>query len=207
MEKYVLIACEESQVECLAFRNAGFIAFSCDLQTCSGGHPEYHIVGDVVPLLNGFCSFHTQDNKLHTINRNWDLIIGHPPCTFLTKSSATRMFPGGVLSESRLKKAMDGKKFFLTILNADCKHIAVENPTPLRVVQLPPYSFACNPHEFGEDFSKRTCFWTKNLPPLMPTLLCSTWRSFVLTSGTGKGRSKSFKSIANAMVEQWGCLI
>lgn len=206
-QKFVLIACEESQVECIAFRNAGFAAFSCDLQSCSGGHPEWHIKCDVTMLLNGYCAFRTQDNKEHAIYQNWDLIIAHPPCTYLAKSSSIHMFPGGVLSDTRFEKAMKAKMFFLTILHANCKYIAIENPTPLRVVDLPPYSFACNPHEFGEEYSKRTCFWVKNLPPLMPTLLCSSWRSFVLTKSTGKGRSKSFKTIANAMVEQWGCCI
>ena len=89
----VLIACEESQRVCTAFRERGHRAFSCDIQECSGGHPEWHICGDVLPLINGRCKFETMDGKTHEISDKWDLIIAHPPCTYLSNAGACRLYP------------------------------------------------------------------------------------------------------------------
>lgn len=203
----VLIACEESQVICKAFRNYGHTAFSADLQKCSGGHPEWHIVGDCTKILNGNCQFVTQAGQVVTKNNEWDLIIAHPPCTYMTAVSAPSMFPGRKLNVERLKKALEAKRFFEVCLNAKCKYIAVENPRPLKIVKLPKQSCVVNPYEFGENWSKRTYLWLKNLPPLIPTLYVDKHVSWHELHRTAKMRSKSFAGIARAMVEQWSAFI
>lgn len=134
----ILVACEESQTVCKAFRALGHRAFSCDLQDCSGGHPEWHVNGDCLPLLNGDCEFTTCDGTAHRQQGEWDLLVCHPPCTYMTGAGARWLYPNHVLNEERLALAMDGKRFFLQCLNAKCKHIAVENPRPMKVVELPP---------------------------------------------------------------------
>ena len=216
----VLIACEESQEVCKAFRAKGHRAFSCDLQECSGGHPEWHIQGDALQLINGNCEFQTADTHTHTQRGRWDLIIAHPPCTYLTCAGAVRMRVNGELQTERFAKAMEARDFFLAFLNADCDHVAVENPTPMKIVQLPPYSQAIQPYEYGHPYSKRTCLWLKGLPPLMATEIVpdhvpyvnggskdahGNYRRF---QGRGerdqKTRSKTFSGIAKAMAEQWG---
>lgn len=119
----VLVACEESQEVCKAFRAKGHEAYSCDLQECSGGHPEWHCCDDVLPLLNGSCSFHTMDGRQHCIQGKWDMIIAFPPCTHLAVSGAAHFE----------KKRADGRQreaieFFGKLLSADCEKVAVENP-------------------------------------------------------------------------------
>jgi hypothetical protein len=216
----VLVACEESQTVCKAFREKGHIAFSCDLQECSGGHPEWHINGDCLSLLDGDCEFVTQDGTKHTQVGEWDLIIAHPPCTYMSKAGARWMYPtAGNISEERLKLAMEAKEFFFKMLNAKCKRIAVENPVPLKVVGLPEPTCSVQPYEHGEPFSKKTCLWLKNLPPITPTNIVSNYKPY-LPSNTGgakrgqkhsrgvaknaKEASKTFKGVAQAMCEQWG---
>jgi hypothetical protein len=216
----VLVACEESQTVCKAFREKGHIAFSCDLQECSGGHPEWHINGDCLSLLDGDCEFITQDGTKHTQIGEWDLIIAHPPCTYMSKAGARWMYPtAGNISEERLKLAMEAKEFFFKMLNAKCKRIAVENPVPLKVVGLPEPTCSVQPYEHGEPFSKKTCLWLKNLPPITPTNIVSNYKPY-LPSNTGgakrgqkhsrgvaknaKEASKTFKGVAQAMCEQWG---
>lgn len=120
----VLIACEESQTSCIAWREAGHEAYSCDIQPCSGGHPEWHIQDDVLPLLNGFCSFVCQDGSSHSVESRWDIIIAHPPCTFLTKAGACNI----PRDPSRIVKGFQAVDFFQKILHADCSRICVENP-------------------------------------------------------------------------------
>lgn len=202
---YVLVACEESQEVCKAFRKKGHVAFSCDVQNCSGGHPEWHILGDVIPYLNGFCSFETESGSSFCLGCEWDLIIGFPPCTYFTKSGAQLMFPNGVLSEERLKAAQPYKELFFAIYNAQCSKIAIENPIPMKVIGLPPYSMRFNWTEFGVEYSKRTCLWLKNLPPLMPTCFyydCP--KSWVYSSSSSKTRSKTHPVVADQMALQWG---
>ena len=128
----VLIACEESQTVCKAFRELGHEAYSCDIQECSGNRPEWHIKGDCVPLLGGHCSFETMDGTKHEITDKWDLIIAHPPCTYISNVGARFLYPGGkgVLNEQRLKKGIEATHFFLRFLYADCERIAIENPIP-----------------------------------------------------------------------------
>lgn len=216
----VLVACEESQTVCKAFREKGHVAFSCDLQECSGGYPEWHINGDCLSLLDGDCEFVTQDGTKHTQVGEWDLIIAHPPCTYMSKAGARWMYPtAGNISEERLKLAMEAKDFFFKMLNAKCKRIAVENPVPLKVVGLPEPTCSVQPYEHGEPFSKKTCLWLKNLPPITPTNIVSNYKPY-LPSNTGgakrgqkhsrgvaknaKEASKTFKGVAQAMCEQWG---
>ena len=151
-EMKVLVACEESQRVCIEFRKLGHEAYSCDIQDCSGGHPEWHIKDDTLKYLEG-----------------WDLIIAHPPCTYLTNCGAPSLFKGGKMNEERYKKGLEAKKFFLKLLNAPCEKICVENPTPLRIFELPPHSQVIQPYFFGDPFQKRTLLWLKNLPLLIPT--------------------------------------
>ena len=155
----VLVACEESQAVCIAFRSLGHEAFSCDLQECSGGHPEWHIVGDVIPLINGNCSFNTVDGVNHVIDGKWDLLIAHPPCTYLSNAGAARLFKKidgkSYADVERLFKGLKAKDFFLAFLSADCPHIAIENPIPTRIYMLPDYSQIIQPYEYGHPYSKK----------------------------------------------------
>ena len=165
----VLVACEESQRVCNAFRKLGHEAYSCDIIECSGGHPEWHILGDALKVINGNCDFITQDEEKHTIIGKWDLLIAHPPCTYLTNASAVRMRVKGEIVPERYAKAMEAKEFFMRFINADCDRICVENPVPLKIVDLPPYTQIIQPWQFGHPYSKRTCLWLKGLPKLEPT--------------------------------------
>lgn len=220
----VLIACEESQAVCKAFRERGHNAFSCDLKPCTGGHPEWHIQGDVLKLIDGDCIFTTSDGVDRYISWNWDLIIAHPPCTYMSKAGARWMYPtAGNISQERLAKAMEAKEFFLKMLNADCDRIAIENPRPLKVVELPKPSQVIQPYQFGHPYSKATCLWLKGLPPLEPTEVLTEYKPYCPsnTGGVTRGqsynkggairaaddcvnRSKTFDGIAKAMAEQWG---
>lgn len=220
----VLIACEESQEVCKAFRERGHRAFSCDLQECSGGHPEWHICGDVLPLLNGDCWFTTSDLHTHTQDGRWDLIVAHPPCTYLSNAGAARLYKvidgKTYILRDRFELGMDGKEFFMKMLNADCDRIAVENPTPSGVYRLPHPTQVIQPYEYGHPYSKRTCLWLKGLPNLTPTNIVEPVCSWV-SGGSKKPdgsprqnkgetfrdsltKSKTFSGIAKAMAEQWG---
>jgi len=216
----ILIACEESQVVCKAFREKGHNAFSCDIQECSGGHPEWHIMQDVLPVLNGNCEFQTMDGKTHKVSGKWDLIIGHPPCTYMSKAGARWMFPkAGEVCQERLELAMKAKEFFFAILDADCDRICVENPRPLKIVGLPIPTQVIQPYQFGHPYSKATCLWLKNLKPLQPTNILKEYKPF-LPSNTGafsrggggsrgvahdaKTASRTFDGVGVAMAEQWG---
>lgn len=200
----VLIACEESQVVCKAFRKLGHNAFSCDILPSNGGHPEWHI----------------QDDVLNHLDKGWDLMIAHPPCTYISKAGARFMFPkAGVVCEKRLKKGVLAKEFFMKLYNANIPMICVENPTPLKIIGLPKESQVIQPYEFGHPYSKRTLLWLKNLPKLKPTNILKDFVPF-LPSNTGglargkggsrgvvnnsKDASKTFKGIGKAMAEQWG---
>lgn len=167
----VLIACEESQVVCKAFRAAGYNAFSCDIQDCSGGHPEWHIKGDVsaylnpniaygdpyfnVPFESGI-QFYTVNGDYHFIDTKWDLIIAHPPCTYLSRVSAPRLYVSpGVIDPERYKEVEKASDFFFKCLNADCEHIAVENPVPMKICNLPKPSCMIQPYHFGDRYTKK----------------------------------------------------
>ena len=215
----ILIACEESQTICMAFRQLGHRAFSCDIQKCSGGHPEWHINDDCLKYLDGHCSFHTLDGTSHYQTSEWDLIIAHPPCTYLSKAGARWMYPkAGIISQERFKLGLEAKNFFNKCRDANCKHIAVENPRPLRVLDLPKPTQIIQPYQFGEPYSKATCLWLKGLPSLKPTEILDDYQPFLPSNITGAKRgqkwsrgiahnaktaSKTFKGIAEAIAQQW----
>lgn len=175
----VLVACEESQRVCTAFRELGHEAYSCDIQECSGGHPEWHILGDVLPLINGNCEFAAMDGVQHKIDGKWDLLIAHPPCTYLTAAStrhlSLRCTPAEKVTE-RLWKLAESAVFFMQFALADCERICVENPLGFmsRLWRKPdqtvhPYYFAETKEDIENYQKKRTCFWLKGLKPLKRT--------------------------------------
>lgn len=216
----VLIACEESQRVCMAFREKGHEAYSADIQEPSGGHPEWHILGDVLPLINGDCEFKTMDGKEHQIEREWDLLVAHPPCTYLSNAGAARLYPKkGIIDKERFSKGLQAKEFFMKFINANCEKICVENPIPTRVFELPKYTQIIQPYEYGHPYSKKTCLWLKGLKPLQPTNVVEPICSWVSggskkTNGEkrencgmkfrdSKTKSKTFEGIAKAMAAQW----
>ena len=200
----ILVACEESQAVTIELRRLGHEAYSCDIQDCSGGHPEWHIKGDALELLK----------------MKWDMIIAHPPCTYLTAASAVRLMPKGIIDADRLAKGMQAAEFFMAFYNADCPRIAIENPTPIKLFDLPNYTQKIEPFYFGDPWRKRTCLWLKGLPPLIPTDVvepqglwvgstsgrrdASVYSRYKLRSKRSqKERAKTFPGIARAMAEQW----
>lgn len=215
----ILIACEESQTVCKAMRERGHEAYSADIQEPSGGHPEWHILGDVLPLINGNCEFHTMDGVIHNIDGKWDMLIAHPPCTYLSAMGGCRLFDKNhnIKDKQREKKLWEAVAFFNEFLNADCKKIAVENPAPLKYCKLPKYTQIIEPYFFGDPWKKRTCLWLKGLPPLQKTNCIKPTSCWVETNGrtcrtklrgakgatSAKMRSKTFLGIARAMAEQW----
>ena len=240
----VLVACEESQTVCKAFRELGHEAYSCDIQEPSGGHPEWHILGDVLKIINpieitdvakqDMCSgieFYTMDGRYHFIER-WDMIIAHPPCTYLTVTG-NRWFnveKYGEKAIQRQKNREEAIKFFMAFANADCPGIAIENPVgvmsthfrkPDQIIQ--PWQFALTEEEKTE---KSTCLWLNGLNPLVPRTVDKPelpYREWTTPNGKNKRQtlwyyktrclphserakaaSKTFPGIAKAMAEQWG---
>ena len=226
----VLVACEESQAVCIEGRKLGHEVYSCDILECSGGHPEWHIQGDVIPLLNGNCAFKTMGGIEHSIDGEWDLIIAFPPCTHLAVSGAAWFD----------KKRADGRQregieFFCQFFNADCDRIAIENPVGIisgdyiqkyfpdiaRKYGLPiKPTQKIHPWQFGDSFEKTTCLWLIGLQPLTPTNIVDRGEFITHKSGKvkpkwfadafklppeerAKVRSKTFPGIAKAMAEQW----
>lgn len=219
----VLIACEESQRVCIEMRKLGHRAFSCDILECSGGHPEWHIQGDVLPLLNGDCTFQTMDGHTHTQRGRWDLIVAFPPCTYISNAGACRLYPHkGQLDMERYAKGLKGKAFFMAFWwygFFKCGRIAIENPVSSTVFEMPKHSQEIQPYQFGHPVTKKTRLWLFGLPDLKPTetvkpeapyLPAGTSRKDTAKYGrafrTGKDavqRSKTFQGIARAMAEQW----
>lgn len=215
----ILIACEESQVVCTAFRERGHNAFSCDLQECSGGHPEWHIMGDCVPFLNGNCVFTTMDGKSHKQVGNWDLIIAHPPCTDLAVSGAKHF--ARKRADGSQQKSID---FFMLFTNINCDKVAIENPIGIMSTIYRKPDQIIQPYFFGDPHRKSTCLWLKGLPPLestnvvepqLNTYTCKSGKKVTFdvlyckgTHGISRAklRSKTFPGIAIAMADQWGCL-
>lgn len=218
----VLVACEESQRVCIAFREKGHEAYSCDIQECSGEHPEWHILGDVLPILNGNTKFITQDGRPHYISGKWDMIIAHPPCTRLCSSGQRWLYFGS--EEYRIKKIKEQKKaidFFMRFVNADCDKIAVENPIGIMSTHYRRPDQIYNPYDFeGETECKKTCLWLKGLPLLKSTQNLGKeqrtqgiWKAHFdgktyawNNPETAKLRSKTPWGVARAMAEQWGNL-
>lgn len=221
----VLLACEESQKVCIEFRKLGHEAYSCDIIECSGGHPEWHIQQDVLPLLNGSCTFHTVDGIEHNIDGRWDLIIAFPPCTYLT-TTGNRWFNVEKYGEKALKRIADredAKKFFMSFVNADCDRIAIENPVGIMSTTYRKPNQIIQPYMFGDPYEKRTCLWLKGLPKLQPTNVVEPEPRVRYASGKtmpgwyanawklpkeerAKLRSTTFDGVARAMAEQWGRL-
>lgn len=215
----VLIACEESQRVCKAFRDKGHNAFSCDVIDASGGFPEWHIKQDVTPLLNGNCSFTTCDGVEHSINGKWDMIIAHPPCTYLTIAGACNI----PKHPERIDLGFEAAKFLKKILEADCEKICVENPIPMKRFELPKYNQIIRAYQIGENHCKAYCLWLKGLKPLTVDTKAEKPRAEYewIHSATGrkktgskwyncggknhsKYRSKTPEGLALAMAEQWG---
>ena len=193
----VLIACEFSGIVRTAFRKRGFDAWSCDLLPAEDSS-DYHIQGDVRDILNN----------------GWDIMIAHPPCTYLANSGVRWLYnQDGTRNKERWKKLEEAATFFLALLNAPIYHIAVENPIPHKyAVKLigRKYDQIIQPYQFGEPYSKATCFWLKNLPKLQPTNVIpkdqvkqQVWRE-PPSPVRWKNRSRTYKGIAEAMAEQWG---
>lgn len=201
----ILIACEESQRECIAFRNRGFNAYSCDIQRCKH-YPEFHICGDVTPFLDGISHFQTQDGKRHVLKK-WHVIIAHPPCTYLCKMSSVWMVQHGILNEERYKKMLMAREFFFRCLEAKAQFVAVENPRPMARAQLPRPNAQVSPHNFGNKYSKATYYWLRNLPPLMYGVQLANHPKSFCNSSRGKYRSRTFPEVAEAIATQWGDFI
>lgn len=224
----VLIACEESQTVCKAFRKRGHRAFSCDILDCSGGHPEWHIQSDVLQVLNGNCTFTTADTHTHTQRGQWDLIVAHPPCTYLTVTG-NRWFNTEIYGDKaiqRMKDREDAVQFFMRFVNADCDRIAIENPVGSMSTYYRKPDQVIHPYQFGDPVRKATCLWLKNLPVLVPTNIVEPdvvhGDGFSMSGvayyardengkilawndpRTARIRSKTYQGIANAIADQWG---
>lgn len=214
----VLIACEESQAVCIAFRARGHEAYSCDVQEPSGGHPEWHILGDALIAIEGG-RVTTMDGVTHDVGK-WDLLIAHPPCTYLSNAGARHLWKNHQLQDGRFRNGLKAKDFFLKFWLADIPKICVENPVPSKVFELPQYTQTIQPYQLGHPYTKRTCLWLKNLPSLEPTNVVdvvSMWcpsgsyshkhekkHKGMFTTDRAKNRAKTFPGIAKAMAAQWG---
>ena len=167
----ILIACEESQRITIEMRQLGHECYSCDIDEPSGGHPEWHILGDAIPYINGNCTFTTMDGIQHSIVGTWDLLVAHPPCTYLTVSG-NRWFnveKYGDKALERMRLREEAVDFFMQFINADCAHICVENPIGYMNTHYRKPDQIIQPFWFGDPERKTTCLWLKGLPPLKPT--------------------------------------
>lgn len=206
----ILVACEESQRVCKAFRDKGHEAYSCDIVHCSGGCPQWHIWNDVTPILNGG-TFRTCDGQSHTVDK-WEMIIAFPPCTYLSKAGSSNLYRGGEVNEERLALGYKAAEFFMKIYNADCPRICIENPVPIKRFNLPPPTQVVEPYYFGVPVSKTTYLWLKGLSFLCPTnevepqYTFNTYPQFKNSFGKyrQKNRSKTFEEVAAAMALSWG---
>ena len=218
-----MVACEESQAVTKEFRRLGHEAYSCDIIECSGEHPEWHIMQDVLPLLNGYCHFKTCDGAEHYIDTKWDMILTFPPCTYLTVTG-NRWFNierYGEKAIQRQRQREEAIEFFMAFVNADCERIAIENPIGVMSTEYRKPNQIIHPYMFGNPERKSTCLWLKGLPELKPTEIVepniirykngkgtdSPWHMETMSlppSERAKMRSKTFPGIAKAMAEQWG---
>lgn len=217
----VLVACEESQRVCIAFRERGHEAYSCDLEDCSGGNPEWHIKGDALLAIRGG-QVVTMDDATHDVGC-WDLIIAHPPCTYLTVTG-NRWFDVDRYGEKAIQRANDREKaveFFMAFVNAHCDRICIENPVGVMSTKWRKPDQIIQPWMFGDSAEKKTCLWLKGLQPFVCTDVVSPPERKKFKSGKtmpawyadafrlpkedrARLRSKTFPGIAKAMAEQWG---
>lgn len=234
--KNVLIACEESQTVCIEFRKLGINAFSCDIIECSGGHPEWHFKQDVLEVIKNKGGT-LQNGEEYFIEGKWDLMIAHPPCTYLAVSGARWFYDPADKDlpmeqrrphprfPTRRQDQKDGIKFFLALATADIDKIAVENPVGVMTKHFRKPDQIVQPYMFGDPARKTTCLWLKNLPPLKETNVVDCgemvkfssgksmpkWYSDALKAKTAaerrKIRSKTFEGFAKAMAEQWSKVI
>lgn len=217
----VLVACEESQEVCKAFRTKGHEAYSCDIQEPSGGHPEWHILGDALKAVDGG-QIVTMDGVAHEVGK-WDLLIAHPPCTYLS-NTGNRWFDVGKYGEKarrRIKRREEAADFFMSFVNANVESVAVENPIGYMSTHYKKPTQIIQPYLFGDPERKSTCLWLRGLTPLTPTNIVepeiiyykngkgsdSRWHIDTIRlppAERSKARSKTFPGIAKAMAEQWG---
>lgn len=218
----ILIACEKWQRVCTEMRRLGHEAYSCDIEPCSGGHPEWHIQQDCIPLLNGRCEFDTCDGNHHVIDSKWDMIIAFPPCTYLTVTG-NRWFNVDRYGEKEIQRKKyreDAIKFFMAFANADCGKIAIENPIGVMSTIWRKPDQIIQPYMFGDPARKATCLWLKGLNHIEPTNIVepeiirykngkgtdSPWHMNTMSlpkEERAKQRSKTFHGVAKAMAEQW----
>ena len=192
----VLVACEYSGVVRDAFIRKGHEVMSCDIIPTDVPGPHY------------------QGSVLDVLNQGWDLLIAHPPCTYISNAGAKHLYPKKTLNKDRYLKGMEAVEFFMKLYNANIPKIAVENPIPSKVFGLPQYSQTIQPYEYGHPFQKRTCLWLKNLPNLKPTNIVEKAQSTKIAGNwfnaggkeRQKNRAKTFQGIADAMADQWGNL-
>lgn len=212
----VLVGCEESQAVTIELRKLGVTAFSCDIEPCSGGHPEWHIQEDLLKVIKGG-HFITQSGERIFIDK-WVALIAFPPCTYMSKAGARWMYPvKGVISPERYLKAIEAKKFFMELYNSDIPFKSLENPLPLKIIGLPKETQKIQPYQYGHPYSKNTLLWLKGFPPLVPTNIIDTHTPYIPSNTGGakrgtkatihyinqKERSKTFPGIAKAMAQQW----
>lgn len=199
----ILVACEESQTVTKELRKLGHEAFSCDIQDCSGGRPEWHIKGDAIK---------------EAYSGKYDMMIAHPPCHKLSNAGARFLYPtAGNMDVNRFNQGLKAKEFFMKLMNAPIDKICIENPLPSKAYELPKHTQIIQPYEYGNPYSKRTLLWLKNLPNLEPTEILKDYKP-LMPSNTGgakrgqkatpvsiskKDSSKTFKGIAKAMANQW----
>ena len=206
----VLVACEESQRVCIEFRKLGHEAYSCDIEECSGGRPEWHIRKDVSFLLDGNCGFRTEDNIYHKQDGAWDMIIAFPPCTYLTVAG-NRWFDIDKYGDKAVERYIRQEEaivFFKLIANANCEKIAIENPVGIMSRKYRKPDQIIQPWQFGHGETKKTCLWLKGIPKLTPTDIVDGREQRIWKMPPGKNRakmrSKTFTGVAKAMAEQWG---
>lgn len=214
----VLVACEESQVVCKAFRELGHEAYSCDIQEPSGEMPQWHILGDALLSLRGGVVT-TMDGQKHDVGE-WDLLIAHPPCTKTSNAGARHLWKGHKLNIQRYYEGLCGKALFMAFWMCDIPRVVVENPTPSAIFEFPKPTQAIQPYEYGEPYTKKTLLWERGVEPLKPTNIVepvATWcpsgsysgkhgerHRGMFTKDRAKNRSKTFPGIAAAMAMQWG---
>ena len=198
----ILVACEESQTITKEFRFLGYEAYSCDIQDCSGGHPEWHIKRDAIK---------------EAYSGKYNLMIAHPPCTYLSNAGARWLYPKGKLNNERYKKGLNAKEFFIKLLSCPIERVCIENPLPSKIFDLPNHTQVIQPYQFGDPYSKKTLLWLKNLPLLKYTDIVDNYKTYLPSNTGGKKRgqsyrfvsinkinsSKTFKGIAKAIANKW----